>query len=97
MMQSSDQIPIQFSCTGADYNDPITLEEFNTLVAQFNPECEVLRYNSDGTVELAGPYYRVDPHLLRTANYYGTPIIHLATNELMWFMNEDELKEIGLL
>lgn len=97
MMQSSDQIPIQFSCTGADYNDPITLEEFNDLVAMFNPDCTVRKYNNDGTVELAGPYYRVDPHLLRTANYYGTPIIHLATNELMWFMNEDELNEIGLL
>lgn len=97
MIQSSDQFSINFSCVGADYNDPITFWEFNQLVSMFNPAMKVVRYNQDGTVVLAGPYYKIDTGLLRQANYYGTPLIHPLTNELMWFMNEAEMKELGLL
>lgn len=96
MMQSSNQIPIQFSVVGADYNDPITFDEFNYLVGMFNPALKITSVNDDGTLTLAGAYYQIDTSLLKQANYWGTPLIHPYTNELMWFMNADEIQQAGL-
>lgn len=35
--QENASINIQFECVGADYNDPILIDEFNDLVCMFNP------------------------------------------------------------
>ncbi len=37
LIRDIDQISIQFRCMGAEYYDPILIQEFNTVVSMFNP------------------------------------------------------------
>lgn len=98
LMQSSDQLSINFTSFGADYNDPITFYEFNRLVGMFNDALVVTAYNADGTLKIQGgdSYVRIPAEHIKKANYHGTPLIHPLTNELIWYMPVADLYKIGL-
>ena len=98
MIQSADQVPINFTCIGADYNDTITLYEFNKVVGMFNEDLRVRSYRTDGTIEFVNPgrYIKIPKDLAVRTNYYGIPLIHPLTNELMWFISVDDLHKVGL-
>lgn len=93
--QATEQINIQFRCMGADYNDPIIVDEFNRLVASFEPGLEIVRATQDG-LTVAGEYYQVPHQYLRDANYFGIPLINPYTFELVWYVNRDEFDYLGL-
>ena len=93
--QATEQINVQFRCMGADYNDPIVLDEFNRLVAEHEPELEITRMTQE-KIYVAGNYYQLQPEELRVSNYFGIPLINLYTNELCWFVNADELNYLRI-
>ncbi len=96
MVKATEQITINFSCIGADYNDPITFEEFNEVVRIFNTEMEITEIYEDGRLTLkgGGNYIKLLPEQVKSANYYGTPLIHPLTQELQWWVPSDEYNRL---
>lgn len=81
--ESQKSIQTTFECTVAEYNDPITLWEFNKLVIMFNPEM------GDGTREKQ--MVKISAEERKLLNYKGFPYINLAANnELEWWMDRSE-------
>lgn len=94
---STEQLSFNFACMGADYNDPITISEFNRISAMYNPDMRIARVGDvDLKVagELLGPgnerIFRIPPSEVANSNYYGTPIIHPKTNELFWYVTRED-------
>lgn len=99
-VQSTEQINVQFNCTGAQYNDPIIFEEFNRLVANFNPQLTIEEYD-DTRVRIRGQgkYFQLTRNsqgidILKKGNYRGTPLIHPLTHELLWFVDTEEFNAL---
>ncbi len=82
-----DQIQIPFSCVGAIYNDPITLDEFNMTTCALNEE---LRLSVEGSSNTYVPIPRAETKLF---NYHGYPIVDLDTNELLWYIHSELLED----
>jgi hypothetical protein len=81
--ESQKSIQTTFECTVAEYNDPITLWEFNKLVVMFNPEM------GDGTRQ--NQMVKISAEERKLLNYKGFPWINLAANnELEWWMDRAE-------
>ena len=80
----------RFQCFGAEYNDPITLLEFNTAVASVNPEVNALfRGDKSTLVEVPEKYKGI-------LNYRGTPIIDLKYNTLEYLIRDSDFARIKL-
>lgn len=94
-VQATEQINIQFRCMGADYNDPIIIDEFNRLVESFEPGLKITKA-TQAKLEVAGRFYQLRPEQLRESNYFGIPLINPFTYELCWFVNADELDYLKL-
>jgi hypothetical protein len=93
-VEGSDQITAQFRCYGMDYNDPITIEEFNRLVSWYNPAMTILQVR-ESTVVLKGQnMIQLRERDLVYGNFRGYPLIHPLTNELMWFVTRDQYNSI---
>lgn len=90
----NDQITINWECTGADYNDPITFHEFNKLVGLYNTGLTITQYDSAGNMTVKGDYIKLNPTELKAANYLGTPLIQPLTNELTWWVKPSVYREI---
>lgn len=95
LIDSNDQINVQFQCVGAQYLDPILIEEFNTTVAMFNPDMVPEDNNSDvyrpvGYQSLA----RIHPSEMDQFNYYGYPYINPQTRELNWYVDINDYNRI---
>lgn len=86
--ESNKTIQTQFECTIAEYNDPISLWEFNKLVVMFNPQM--------------GDDVRKDEMVKLTArdrkrfNYKGFPYIALdGNNELQWWVDKKTYEQVA--
>jgi hypothetical protein len=93
--QSNSQISIPFLCLGAEYNDPITLHEFNRLVEMFNPAMSDNNRLSDN-----GSMKRLAPNEVTLFNYEGYPYVG-DDGELEWWVDTDTyeavMRDNGLL
>jgi hypothetical protein len=99
-VSNTEMISANFTCMGADYNDPITVEEFNELVAIFNEDMTITSYSDDGNLTLKGNsgansligsqrYLRLTGEDLLKGSYWGTPLIHPLTFELFWYVTPE--------
>jgi hypothetical protein len=73
-----DQIEVGFRCSGALYNDPIIIEDFNDLVGIF---CESMK---PATRE--SNMQKVDISILDIFNFQGYPYINPDTLDLDWYV-----------
>lgn len=82
--QDNDQIQIRFKAMGADYNDPITIQEFNAVVQIFNPEMK-------GDDQDRAQYYRklTSTDEMKAYNYQGYPRIDPESMELTWWVPKE--------
>ena len=81
--EANKSVQASFACTIAEYNDPITLWEFNKLVVMFNPEM------GDGIREKN--MVMITPEERKLFNYKGFPWINLmGSNELEWWVDKAE-------
>lgn len=86
-VRDNDQLSFTFKCFGVDYLDPITIEEFNTVVCLFNPEMnDYIR----GEV-----MWKIPHQQLPVYNYYGYPRIDPESQELEWYVSEEDVRRIG--
>lgn len=84
-----DQITINFRCQGAEYNDPILIDEFNWVVQEFNPYMRAVTRTSDGTFkDPTGRLLRIGKEDRKFLNYYGYPMIDPMTGRISWFIEK---------
>lgn len=74
-------ITIRFRCLGAEYQDDITIFEFNRTVQIFNPDMEDSR-RERGMI-------RVKKSIIPLFNNRGYPRINPDNNELEWWVSRD--------
>lgn len=75
-----DQVSVQFSCIGAEYNDPITVIEFNRVVQMFN--VDMTDENRESRMQkIPMAYYR---HF----NFCCYPRIEPSTMEMQWWVEK---------
>lgn len=72
-------ITIRFKCMGVDYQDDITIHEFNRTVISFNPDME------DGIRDRT--MVKIDSSLLQMFNNRGYARINPANYELEWWVS----------
>lgn len=81
--EANKSVQASFACVVAEYNDPITLWEFNKLVVMFNPDM------GDGVREKS--MVRISPEERKLFNYKGFPWVNLmGNNELEWWVDRAE-------
>lgn len=91
--EENAQISIPFKCFGAEYNDPVTVMEFNRIVQVYDPlmitPIDVID-NIIANVQLndvtplgvlQGVYEKIPPELKKQMNYRGKPRINPLTME----------------
>jgi hypothetical protein len=103
-VQSTEQININFTVNGAEYNDPILIDEFNRIVAAFNPSLKITGFTAGGDIDIANGFTIMNPEgyirlrgdELKAGNYSGIPLIHPTTQELFWYVTQEEYDKIIL-
>lgn len=75
------EISIQFQCVGADYNDDITIEEFNWVSVIFHPDMRNMRFNKPHNM------VKIPNSMLPLLNNRGYPWIDEVTLELSWWID----------
>lgn len=86
--EANKSVQAAFECTVAEYNDPITLWEFNKLVVMFNPEM------GDGKREKT--MVQITPEERKLFNYKGFPWINLMkNNEMEWWVDRSEYDAVN--
>lgn len=84
--RSSKEVDITFQCVGADYNDFITIHEFNWTSAMFHAG---MRRICRGKDPRDSGMVKIPRGLLPMLNNRGYPYIDPYTLELQWYINED--------
>ena len=84
--ESTKEIDISFQCVGADYNDYITINEFNWVSGMFNNNVRSLLKNGD-----SAHMVKIPRSIANLLNHRGYPIINPATLELQWWINISSL------
>lgn len=79
--EANKSIQVPIACTIAEYNDPITLWEFNKLTAMHNPDM--------GDDVREDRMTQISPEERKLFNYRGFPWINLENNELEWWVDND--------
>lgn len=88
--QSLQQVSVQFSNSGIQYNDDILMFEFNQCSEQwFNPDL------ADGKRQSS--FVKVPFDELQIFNFRGYPRINLSTYELEWWVRKDEYQQMQAL
>jgi hypothetical protein len=87
--QNSKDFSISFNCSGAVYNDPLSVRNFNHAVTMFQPEMSPTRINK-------GFMRQVHPKHLKLFNNMCYPRIDPLTMELMWFVQPNIYNAIVL-
>lgn len=83
-----DEISVSFKCMGADYNDPISLLEFNMVGELFDPRL---------MNQFRGKHYRrVAPAEAMLMNHRAIPRIDTITMELEWWILNEEYDKVML-
>lgn len=80
------QISIPLQAIGAEYQDPILIREFNTIVQLFNPRMR------DG--ERDRSMVKLKPIELNFFNHYGYPLIDPRSSELQWFVYKEDYADL---
>lgn len=75
--EGTQRIDVSFMATGAEYNDPITLHEFNTAVEIMNPSMRSPHREQQ--------MKRIEQHEKQYMNFLAYPYINLTTCELEWW------------
>ncbi len=91
--EENRDIGVQFRCMGAEYNDPILIEEFNRMVQNANPNMrpsDPFTPNSPPVGLANGQYKIIDRRSKRYLNYRGYPLINTETMELTWYAPESD-------
>lgn len=84
---ANKSVQLTFACTVAEYNDPITLWEFNKLVVMFNGDMADDRRKKN--------MVKIEPEHRKLFNYKGFPYINMYnSNELEWWVYRDEHETI---
>jgi hypothetical protein len=86
----NNQINVPLKCQGFRYNDPIIIENFNSLVAMFKPSMQQVQ---DGEIVPSG-MVKLSPADKVIANFRGYPYINPNTAELEWWLEEDIYNDI---
>lgn len=87
--EANKAVQATFACSVAEYNDPITLWEFNKLVVTFNPDM------GDG-IRDKGRMKKIRPEERKLFNYKGYPWINLHnSNELEWWVYPEEYSAVA--
>lgn len=94
-VSDGDQISINFRCQGAEYNDPILFEEFNWVVAEFNPLMKKLVNSNQGYQDPTKRLLRISQEDRKFLNYYGYPHIDPDTGRMSWFIESSVYKIIA--
>ena len=79
----NDEVSVTFRCMGAEYNDPITIKEFNDTVVMFNPNMRASNLKSK-----KGSMVQIPPEFILPMNNYGYPRIDPLTFELQWWLDK---------
>lgn len=87
----NEQISVPFRCMGAEYLDPIIVEEFNKVVGVFNP---TMAESEGREPRFRSTYYKVDTRTKNFFNYRGYPRIDPKTMELEWWVPAEVFAEI---
>lgn len=82
MNMSNDQVSIQFKCHGAEYNDDILIEEFNRLVALFDPDFEEKVRQKN--------YIRLPFSLYHIYNHKAQPRINPVDYSMEWWVSMED-------
>jgi len=81
-------INTSFKCFGAEYDDPITLLEFNKAVGAIHPEVrQLIKTGRCNLVEIPSAYRS-------KLNYRGTPFIDLRYNTLEFLAPDSDFKRV---
>ena len=80
-------INIRFKCIGAEYNKHNSMLDFNALVAAFHPKMKKLH-----TGDANSGMMQVPESLYPLLKYRIYPYIDLATNRLLWYVDEEIVK-----
>lgn len=83
---SGDQVSINFTCTGALYEDDILINEFNRTGVMFN--------DLMGDKYRESNYTKVPIDALNIFNYRGYPRIDDETRQLEWWVDNNEYKRL---
>lgn len=79
--ENQQEVAIGFQGSGAEYLDPIILQEFNDLVAMFNPEMDP-SYRGGAYTKVGYQYLK---HFNKSQNAY--PWVNMQTSELEWYVD----------
>lgn len=84
---TAQQLSIPFHCQGVEYNDPILFKEFNDISGFYNHDLLDTRRTSKMT--------KLRREELIAFNYYGYPRINPLTQELEWWVYNDDYKRLN--
>jgi len=85
--ENNKSVQTTFECTVAEYNDPITLWEFNKVVVMFNPDM--------GDGQRQNTMFKIPSDERKLFNYKGFPWINMMNdNELEWWIPKSEYESI---
>lgn len=92
---NSDQISINFNTSGAIYEDPILLYQFNRTVMMFNTNMIPVGANrtDSATQTKIGNMTRITIDLLQVFNFRGYPFINPKTMELEWWIDSASFQQ----
>lgn len=91
----SDSININFQCIGAEYQDPILIQEFNRTVALFNPDM-IPDPTKDYFVPSSTDLIPLQKSEILLFNFYGYPHISVRTREINWYVYQKDYNEMRL-
>ena len=97
LSDGTQTLNFSFQCVGAQYNDPILLDEFNRLVAIYNKDLRILGVENggrDNKIVGANRYKKLTIGERRLFNYCAYPLINEQTYELEWWVPIDVYKKI---
>ena len=95
LVTDTDQVSVQFYAIGAYYNDPIIIQEFNDVVATFNPDMFPEDENSSEFIPYGKHFMRkLTREEIGIFNYRGYPRINPNTYELDWWIYGDQYETI---
>lgn len=90
---ATQQLSIPFTCMGAEYSDPIILKEFNDLGASFySPLGQIVDNPMNGASTGPAGLVQITINDSLDYNYMGLPRINTYTNELQWWVTNEEYR-----
>lgn len=91
--EENRDIGVNFRCMGAEYNDPVCIDEFNRMVQEANPAMRPVDDNIPNSPPrgLANGSYKIITQRDRDyLNYRGYPLINTETMDITWYAQTGE-------